>query len=137
MRRLITTTFVTLDGVMQAPGGPGEDTSNGFNKGGWTVPFFNEEVGEFMDDTMGKPFDLVLGRKTYDIFAGFWPHQDDELAKQLNSAHKYVASRSNLNLAWENSHQIEGNVVDGIRRVKDTDGPELQIHGSGDLIQSL
>lgn len=138
MRRLITTTFVSLDGVMQAPGGPEEDTSGDFEFGGWTVPYWDEEAAAFMDDTMGKPFDLLLGRKTYDIFAGYWPQHDDiPIGKPLNDATKYVASRGKPNLTWKNSHRIEGDLLDAVRALKQTDGPELQVHGSSDLIQTL
>ena len=140
MRNLIVTTFVTLDGVMQAPGGPEEDTTGGFTNGGWTVPHFDERVGAFMDQTMGVPFDLVLGRKTYDIFAGYWPNAPEEeadAAEPLNRATKHVASRSRLNLTWGGSQQIEGDVAEGVAAIKQQDGPELQVHGSGDLLQTL
>ncbi len=138
MRKLIVTTFLTLDGVMQAPGGPEEDTSDGFTSGGWSVNYFDEKLGEAMDELMGKPFDLVLGRKTYDIFAGFWPTaSEEEGAKPLNDATKYVASRGKPSLTWERSVLIEGDAAEGVAALKQTDGPELQVHGSGDLIQTL
>lgn len=138
MRRLITTTFVTLDGVMQAPGGPEEDTSEGFEYGGWTVPFWHEKTGEFMGDTMGKPFDLVLGRKTYDIFAGYWPkHEDNPIGKSFGECTKYVASRSEPKLTWKNSQHIDGDLIEGVKALKQQDGPELQVHGSGNMIQTL
>ncbi len=138
MRRLIVTTFVTLDGVMQAPGGPEEDTSGGFAHGGWTVPHFDEQVGAFMDRTMGVPFDLVLGRRTYDIFAAFWPTaSEEEGAGPLNAATKYVASRGRPELTWERSVLLEPDPVTAIRALKQQDGPELQVHGSGDLVQTL
>jgi dihydrofolate reductase len=138
MRRLIVTTFVTLDGVMQAPGGPEEDSSGGFTSGGWTVPHFDEAVGQFMDATMGVPFDLVLGRKTYDIFAAFWPDASEgEGAGPLNAATKYVASRGRPDLTWERSVLLEPDPVTAIRALKQEDGRELQVHGSGDLIQTL
>ena len=130
MRRLIVTTFVTLDGVMQAPGGPEEDTSGGFTHGGWTVPHFDEQVGAFMDATMGVPFDLVLGRRTYDIFAGFWPNaSEEEGAGPLNAATKYVASRGRPALTWERSVLLEPDPVTAIRALKQEDGRELQVHG--------
>src|SRR5205807_8031119 len=94
MRKLIMNTFLTLDGVMQAPGGPEEDDSGGFAHGGWSVNYWDEQMGQVMGEAMGKPFDLVLGRKTYDIFAAYWPHSKDDAAKPLNDATKYVASRS-------------------------------------------
>lgn len=138
MRKLITSTFTSLDGVVQAPGGPGEDDSGGFSLGGWTVPYFDESVGAFMVELMGHPFDLVLGRRTYDVFAGFWPNaSEEEGAKPLNDAVKHVASRGRPELTWERSHLIEGDVVEGVRALKRQDGPELQVHGSGDLLQTL
>ncbi len=138
MRRLIVTTFVTLDGVMQAPGGPEEDTSGGFAHGGWTVPHFDEQVGAFMDRTMSAPFDLVLGRRTYDIFAAFWPTAaEEEGAGPLNAATKYVASRGRPELTWDRSVLLEPDPVTAIRALKEEDGRELQVHGSGDLVQTL
>ncbi|MGW4638471.1 dihydrofolate reductase family protein [Sphaerisporangium sp. NPDC004334] len=131
-------TFVTLDGVMQAPGGPGEDDSDGFAHGGWTVNYWDEQVAEFMDETMSTPFDLVLGRKTYDLFASYWPNASEEAgAKRLNDATKYVASRSRPTLEWSNSVLIEGDVAEGVAALKKEDGPELQVHGSGDLLRTL
>ncbi|GAA2719113.1 dihydrofolate reductase family protein [Cellulomonas aerilata] len=138
MRKLIVTTFVTLDGVMQAPGGPEEDTSGGFTHGGWTVPHFDEKVGAFMDATMGVPFDLVLGRRTYDIFASYWPNaSEEEGAAPLNAATKYVASRGTPDLSWERSVLLEPDAVTAIRALKQEEGRELQVHGSSDLIQTL
>ena len=138
MRKLVSSTFVSLDGVVQAPGGPEEDTSGGFSLGGWTVPYFDETVGEFMDDLVGHPFDLVLGRRTYDIFAGYWPHaSEEEGAKPLNDAVKHVASRGTPELTWARSERIQGDVAEGVRALKQADGPELQVHGSGDLLQTL
>ena len=138
MRKLIVSTFLTLDGVMQAPGGPGEDDSGGFAHGGWSVNYWDEQMGQVMGEAMSRPFALVLGRKTYDIFAAHWPRAtDDPAAKPLNDATKYVASRSRPTLEWSNSVLIEGDVAEGIAAVKNEDGPELQVHGSGDLIQTL
>jgi len=135
---LRSTTFLTLDGVMQAPGGPGEDEEGGFSKGGWSVNFFDDEVGEAMDTFMSVPFDLVLGRKTYDIFAAYWPNASPEdAAKPLNAATKYVASRGRPNLSWERSVLLEGDVAQAVASLKQEDGPELQVHGSGDLLQTL
>ena len=131
-------TFLTLDGVMQAPGGPGEDDSGGFALGGWSVNYWDELMGQVMGEAMSAPFDLVLGRKTYDIFAAYWPHASEEQgAKPLNDAIKYVASRSHPRLAWDRSVLIEGDAAEGIAALKQGDGPELQVHGSGDLIQTL
>ena len=138
MRKLIVSTFLTLDGVMQAPGGPGEDDSGGFAHGGWSVNYWDEQVGQFMTETMSAPFAFVLGRKTYDIFAAHWPHaSEDDGAKQMNDATKYVASRSHPTLEWSNSVLVEGDAAEGIAALKEEDGPELQVHGSANLIQTL
>jgi dihydrofolate reductase len=138
MRRLILNTFVSLDGVMQAPGGPEEDPTGGFDHGGWAVTQWDDLMWAAIGETMGKPFDLVLGRKTYEIFAAHWPHTDEEPAEQLNNATKHVASTTLEGpLDWANSHLIEGDVPTGVSRLKEQDGPELQVHGSADLIQTL
>ena len=138
MRKLLVTTFLTLDGVMQAPGGPREDEEGGFQHGGWSVNYWDDTMGEVMEETMGKPFDLVLGRKTYEIFAAYWPNAaEEEGAKPLNDATKYVASRTLISLEWEGSQLIEGDVAEGIAALKKGDGPELQVHGSANLIQTL
>ena len=138
MRKLVVQTFLTLDGVMQAPGGPGEDDDNGFAHGGWSVNYWDERMGEVMTESMGRPFDLVLGRRTYDIFAAHWPKAPEEAGgKPLNDATKYVASRGRPALEWRNSALIEGDVADGVAALKQGDGPELQVHGSGNLVQTL
>ena len=138
MRNLIVSTFLTLDGVMQAPGGPGEDDSGGFEHGGWSVNYWDEQMGQVMGEAMNVPFDLVLGRKTYDIFAAYWPKAPEAAGgKPLNDATKYVASRSAPTLEWSNSVLIEGDAAEGIAKLKQEDGPELQVHGSGNLIQTL
>ena len=138
MRKLIVSTFLTLDGVMQAPGGPEEDDSGGFAHGGWSVNYWDDRMGEVMGAAMSVPFDLVLGRKTYDIFAAYWPHASEEQgAKPLNDATKHVASRSRPTLEWRNSVLIEGDAAEGIASLKEQDGPELQVHGSGNLVQTL
>ena len=137
MRKIIVLTFVSLDGVMQAPGGPEEDTSDGFKYGGWTFPYFDEFSGEVMGEQMTPPFDLLLGRKTYDIFASYWPKQSGEIAAPLNNATKYVVSGSSPKLDWEKSVLIEGDVVQKLKDLKQQDGPMLQVHGSGNLIQTL
>ncbi|HEU4491172.1 MAG TPA: dihydrofolate reductase family protein [Jiangellales bacterium] len=138
MRKLIVNTFLTLDGVMQAPGGPGEDDSGGFTYGGWSVNYWDEPMGRFMDDAMSRPFDLVLGRKTYDIFAAHWPNAPEEAGgKPLNDATKYVASRGRPALEWSNSVLIDGDVAEGVAALKAEEGPELQVHGSGNLVQTL
>jgi dihydrofolate reductase len=138
MRKLIVSTFLTLDGVMQAPGGPGEDDSGGFAHGGWSVNYWDERMGEIQTEAMSPQFDLVLGRRTYDIFAAYWPHASEEDgAKPLNDATKYVASRGHPALEWSKSVKIEGDAAEGIAALKKEDGPELQVHGSGNLIQTL
>jgi dihydrofolate reductase len=138
MRKLVVSTFLTLDGVMQAPGGPGEDDEGGFAHGGWSVNYWDEQMGQVMGEAMSVPFDLVLGRKTYDIFAAFWPNApEDAGGKPLNDATKYVASRSRPPLEWGPAVLIEGDVAEGIAALKQEDGPELQVHGSWDLIQTL
>lgn len=136
MKNIIILSFVTLDGVMQAPGGPEEDTSGGFQYGGWTVPYFDESLGEVMGKQMSEPFDLLLGRKTYEIFASYWPHHQDE-GPEINRATKYVASRQAIQFTWERSILLQGDVVEAIRKLKAQDGPELQVHGSANLIQTL
>ena len=138
MRKLVVSAFTTLDGVVQAPGGPGEDEDAGFPYGGWTVPYFDGHLGEVMGAFMGGPFDLLLGRKTYDIFAAYWPNASEEAgAKPLNDATKYVASRGRPSLAWQRSVLLEGDVAAGVAALKGQDGPELQVHGSGNLLQTL
>ena len=138
MRELIVQTFLTLDGVMQAPGGPGEDDEDGFTLGGWSVHFWDEAMGGVMTEAMGVPFDLVLGRKTYDIFAAYWPHAGEEAGgKPLNDATKYVASRGQPSLDWGPVVHLEGDVAEAIRALKQGDGPGLQVHGSGNLVQTL
>jgi dihydrofolate reductase len=138
MRKLVVLTFVSLDGVMQAPGGPEEDTSGGFKYGGWTFPYFDEFMGEVMGEQMDMPFDLLLGRKTYDIFAAHWPQRkDDPIADLFNKVTKYVVSNDTKELGWENSVLIDGDVVTKIKELKGTDGPMLQVYGSSDLFQTL
>lgn len=137
MRKLVVLTFMTLDGVMQAPGGPEEDPSGGFKFGGWSFGYFDDEVGKAMGEQMGHPFDLLLGRRTYDIFASFWPAQTDEAGTAINRATKYVVSHRPVDVDWKTTVRIDGDVVAKIRQLKSEDGPELQVHGSGDLIQTL
>jgi dihydrofolate reductase len=138
MRKLIVNTFLTLDGVMQAPGGPEEDTAGNFDLGGWSVNYWDEKMGEVMDEAMSQPFDLLLGRKTYEIFAAYWPHATEEQgAKPLNDATKFVASRTLRSLDWSKSVLIEGEAAEGVAALKREEGPELQVHGSGNLIQTL
>jgi dihydrofolate reductase len=139
MRKIVVLSFISLDGVMQAPGGPGEDTSGDFKYGGWTVPFSSEISGKLMGEQMSMPFDLLLGRKTYDIFAAYWPKQDKETLANVpfDKATKYVVSSSSPKLEWEESVLIDGDVVAKLKELKQQDGPMLQVHGSGNLIQTL
>ncbi len=138
MREIVVNTFLTLDGVMQAPGGPQEDPTGGFAHGGWSVPYCDEAMGDRMGELMGEPFDLLLGRRTYEIFAAHWPHvTDDPAADALNGATKYVASRTLESVGWANSTLLEGDVPAALASLKEQDGPEIQVHGSSILIQTL
>jgi dihydrofolate reductase len=138
MRKIIVNTFLSLDGVMQAPGGPGEDPSGGFDLEGWSVNYWDDLMAQQMGKTMGKPFDLLLGRKTYEIFAAYWPHATDEQgAAPLNNATKYVVTTTLERADWQPSQLIKGDVVPQLLRLKEQDGPELQVHGSSNLLQTL
>jgi dihydrofolate reductase len=150
MPKLVVNTFLTLDGVMQAPGGPEEDPTGGFTHGGWSVGYWDDAMGQAMAKFMGEPFALLLGRKTYEIFAAHWPHIDEraerggqessvdtEAAAALNDATKYVASRTLDTLEWKNSVLLEGDVPQAVATLKEQAGPEIQVHGSWDLIQTL
>lgn len=132
--------MITLDGVMQAPGGPKEDTSGGFKYGGWTVPYVDEYMGKVLGEELGHPFDLLLGRKTYDIWKPYWPQQKGFIAEAFNRATKYVASTTlteSAKIGWEKTAILKDNVVDEIKKLKRQSGPELQVHGSGNFIQTL
>ena len=136
MRKLIVLSFVTLDGIMQAPGGPEEDTSSDFKFGGWTAPFFHEAdkaAGEMMEKQM-KSADLLLGRKTFDIFAGYWPEHADYWPG-INDVTKYVMSNTTDKSDWKNSVFLKN--VDDIKNLKNSEGSDIQIHGSGNLVQTL
>jgi dihydrofolate reductase len=141
MRKIITTTFVTLDGVLQAPGEPKEDTSGGFAYGGWQMDW--NEKDEIADDVMKKfmdtQYDLLLGRRTYDIWVGYWPkHKDESIwGKSFEKATKYVVSHESIKLPWDKSELITGDVAEEIRKLKKTEGPDLCVWGSGNLIQTL
>jgi dihydrofolate reductase len=138
MRELVVSTFLTLDGVMQAPGGSNEDVEGDFRYGGWSVPLWDDDIAAFMSELMGKPFDLVLGRRTYDLFASFWPNApEDAGGKPLNDATKFVASRGKPDLPWGPAVLLEGDVAEAVAELKKGDGPELQVHGSADLLQTL
>lgn len=137
MRKIIVITMLSLDGVMQAPGGREEDTSLGFHYGGWTVPYVDESFGDIMDKELHEPFDLLLGRKTYKIFAAYWPKYDGAVGGPFNKATKYVVSDKDLDLTWKESVLINDDVVAKLKALKEDDGPMLQVHGSGKLIQTL
>ena len=140
MRKLIVLSFISLDGVMQAPGGPEEDPTGGFKHGGWVFGYFDDFLLKVMVKQMSKPFDLLLGRKTYEIFAAYWPYvnaDQNPFAAKLNNAKKYVASKTLTKLDWNNSELINGDVPEGIKRIKEQDGPEIQVHGSSNLVQTL
>lgn len=136
MRKIVVLSFISLDGVMQGPGGPTEDTSGDFIYGGWTVPFFDDFLGEIMAEQMSKPFDLLLGRNTFEVFASYWPHHPEEGAG-INNATKYVVSNTLIEHEWQKTIFLKGDVVEEIKKLKAQDGPELQVHGSADLIQTL
>ena len=136
MRKILVLTFVSLDGVMQGPGGPTEDTSGNFTLGGWTVPYFDEYLGNVMAEQMSQPFDLLLGRTTFEIFASYWPQHVEE-GPEINRATKYVASNTLTSHEWSKSVFLKGNVVDEIKKLKGGEGPDIQVHGSGELIQTL
>jgi dihydrofolate reductase len=137
MRKVVVTTFLTLDGVMQAPGGPEEDPSGGFTYGGWSVNYWDDQMSQEMAEFMGRPFELLLGRKTYEIFAAYWPHSTEPGADALNSARKHVASTTLRSVDWSNSTLIKGDVKEYVANLKKQSGPEIQVHGSGQLIQTL
>jgi len=139
MRKLIASSFVSLDGVMQAPGGPEEDPTGGFALGGWTFTFWDEIMGRSMSGFDGKGRDLLLGRKTFEIFEAHWPYQpaDDPTAIALNAAKKFVASRTLATLGWNNSTLLDGEVTAAVAKLKIQDGNDLQIIGSANLIQTL
>jgi len=139
MRKLIASAFVSLDGVMQAPGGPEEDPTGGFAFGGWTVPYWDDSTDISGSGFDGKDRELVLGRRTYEIFEAYWPYQGDDnpVAQTLNAARKHVASRTLTAVHWNNSALLQGDVVKAIAALKATPGPDLQMIGSAHLIQTL
>jgi dihydrofolate reductase len=139
MRKLIASTFVSLDGVMQAPGGPEEDPTGAFAFGGWSFSYWDEVMDQSMRGFDGKDRELVLGRRTYEMFAAYWPHQpaDHPIAQTFNAARKHVASRTLETLDWNNSTPLRGDVVAAIAALKSQAGHDLQIIGSGNLIQTL
>jgi dihydrofolate reductase len=141
MRKVIVAAFISMDGVMQAPGGPEEDPTGGFRYGGWVWPLGDETFGEEIGKLFGQPYDLLLGRKTYEIFAAYWPYQDEDgpnadITKSFNAITKYVASRKGVDLTWKNSVALRDAAAD-VARVRKENGPALVTQGSGDLIQTL
>jgi len=140
MRQLVVGTFTTLDGVMQAPGGPDEDRDNGFRHGGWLVPYFDEKFVQIMTKWTTRAGAFLLGRRTYEIFAGSWPKSTDpadEIAVALNTRPKFVASRTLDKVTWNNSHVLKGDVAEEIAKLKVQEGGEIQVHGSSNLLQTL
>ena len=140
MRKLVVGTFLSLDGVMQAPGGPNEDCEGGFRHGGWLVPYFDEKLAGIMTEWTKRAGAFLLGRKTYEIFAASWPKSTDpadEIATALNARPKFVASRTLDEVTWNNAHLLKGDVVEEVAKLKIQEGSEIQVHGSSDLLQTL
>jgi dihydrofolate reductase len=137
MRQLMVNEFLTIDGVMQAPGGPGENWDGGVDHGGWSTGYWDDRMNEIMGEITGRPFDLLLGRKTYEVFAAQWSNTDQPGADVYNNATKHVASRTLDRVDWQNSILIKGDVADYVRALKASDGPEIQVHGSRNLAQTL
>lgn len=137
MRKIRAATFVSLDGVMQAPGGPTEDPRGGFAFGGWVAPFWDDALGELMGEAMGEDYDLLLGRSTYEIFAAYWPFMDDEIGRTFNAIDKYVVAGPDTPMTWAGSHRLEGDAADAVRKLKQTNGRDLLIQGSSEVIHAL
>ncbi|HYI16861.1 MAG TPA: dihydrofolate reductase family protein [Thermomicrobiales bacterium] len=139
MRKLVVQSFMSLDGVVQAPGAPDEDREGGFEQGGWLIPHFDDDFLQFVTDSTQRAGALLLGRKTYDTFAASWPLRDDDdpVAAVLNRIPKYVASRTLASADWNNSTIINDDVAGEVATLKQQEGGEIQVHGSGDLVQTL
>ena len=136
MRKIIVLEHISLDGVIQAPGGPEEDTSNGFAYGGWSAPYSDESIGTALSKKMNMPFDLLLGRKTFDIWAGYWPQHAD-VWPGVNKATKYVASNTMTSHEWQPSVFLNGDIAEKVAKIKGQQGPDLHVWGSGNLLQTL
>jgi dihydrofolate reductase len=137
MRKLIAAMMTSLDGVVQAPGGPEEDPTGGFKFGGWVFPHWDEAGGRAWREPFARPFDLLLGRKTYEIFAAYWPYQEGEIADPFNATTKYVATSSVEPLTWRGSVRLEGDAMGAVARLKEGDGSDLLTQGSAMLVRSL
>jgi dihydrofolate reductase len=137
MRKIIVVSFITMDGVLQAPGGPDEDRTNGFKWGGWSANFEDETTGNAIGQIFSKPFDLLLGRRTYEIFSAYWPYKQDEIGNLFNKINKYVVGTTPVDLSWKGSTQISKNVVSELKKLKEQDGADLLVHGSSRLVQTL
>lgn len=143
MRKIIVVEFMSLDGIVQAPGGPEEDKSESFNFGGWLFPYFDEKLGEALTFTYANPYDLLLGRKTYDIFAGYWPkvepkdEADIKFATEFNACKKYVATHSPESLSWNNSEALGKNISENLTKIKNSGDKNLIVVGSSNLVHTL
>jgi dihydrofolate reductase len=137
MRKIVVFMMISLDGVMQAPGGPQEDTSGGFKYGGWTAPYTDESFGDIINQELSVPFDLLLGKRTYDIWKGYWPNQTGPIANPFNKAKKYVVSNNGAGLTWKQSIQVHDDVAASLKALKHEDGPVLHVWGSSVLVQTL
>ena len=138
MRKIIVSTFLTMDGVLQAPGGPYEDQSNDFKWGGWSFHYWDDLMNQIMGQIMADPFDLLLGRRTYEIFAAYWPYQKGgPITEKFNGIQKYVVAHQPIELTWQNSMLITGDVTEELKKLKEQDGPDLLVNGSGKLVQTL
>jgi dihydrofolate reductase len=137
MRKIIVTTFMTMDGVMQAPGGPEEDRTGGFKWGGWQFPHSDDMTNKELGKIMSTPFDLLLGRKTYEIFSAYWPYSKSPIAEKFANIHKYVVGTTPVDISWKNSTLIKTDVVNELKKLKAQDAPNLLVHGSGGLAQTL
>ena len=142
MRKLIVAEHISMDGIIQSPGSPKEDPSNNFSLGGWTMPYGDKAIGELVQEQLSQPFDLLLGRRTYDIWAAYWPQVASDspahdIADQFNSVPKHVATHRADTLSWQNSHALRGELADAVRALQREDGANLLTWGSGDMVRQL